>query len=833
MDDYEELDAAALALLRLHGPLSDEQWAVKMVERGHGDAHEMLELIATLESDEYGFFEDGRNIHLRTLLEGRILTHRVTDREISADIVQIGNEFTTMVGLLDAEAEQRGYTSVSSFTTPSAVFRERGVTDSGWPQEGLMLPRGTLSGFRPGDILGLTVENGQVESRRISPPLADPDIGGEILELVGDGSAYIDALVWQLMYENSWLFREVTIPVPEILEAAGLEINVDFVARTGFDFAAERKRTSVNMLGETLGLDESESTLLDAFLTLVRDADQLIGEERSQRIREAVEADTDSWARLSDPYLARAVLRVMVRMGGSVPALAAVTTGLISVVPRSARASVHWLHARAVDLIGDPVAAERSLQHAVELDPTFEAACLELAEFAFLRGDAAHGLSVLQNIGSAGGAPELRSMLEELLPREHPGLGRNDRCWCGSGRKYKVCHLGKSDATHKQRARWLYSKADQFIAPGRGEEELRELADIRTTYWTKTDDPLSQALEGDPFILDALLFEGGLFAEFVEERGPLLPPEELNLAQQWLLVERSVHEVESIASGEGVSLRDVRTGDRQFVTEIIASRELTPGQFVCARVVPVGSELQFYGGIEPVHPSQRHHLIDMLDNHVEPDDLVDFLSARFAPPTLSSREGDPIVLCEAQFELGELNGIRRKLSRAYGAADGNRWHWRDGESILGILMLDGTKLSVEAMTESRFDQIIDAVTKMHPMLSVVHETRASAADHMAEASKRAGSGRVEHDVELEQDPEIASILEVQIRKYEASWIHETIPALDGYTPTQAAADPTRRDDLIRLLDTFPETGQPGAMSPRRLREALGLDDGSAFWRAQR
>ena len=85
MNDYDELEAAALAILRLHGrPLSDEQWAEKMVEHGYGDEHEMFELIDTFESDERGFFEDGRNIHLRTLLEGRILTHRVTDEEILA-----------------------------------------------------------------------------------------------------------------------------------------------------------------------------------------------------------------------------------------------------------------------------------------------------------------------------------------------------------------------------------------------------------------------------------------------------------------------------------------------------------------------------------------------------------------------------------------------------------------------------------------------------------------------------------------------------------------------------------------------------------------------------
>ena len=26
-----------------------------------------------------------------------------------------------------------------------------------------------------------------------------------------------------------------------------------------------------------------------------------------------------------------------------------------------------------------------------------------------------------------------------------PQLGRNDRCWCGSGRKYKSCHLASDD----------------------------------------------------------------------------------------------------------------------------------------------------------------------------------------------------------------------------------------------------------------------------------------------------------------------------------------------------------------------------------------------------
>ncbi|WP_328993247.1 hypothetical protein OG394_02950 [Kribbella sp. NBC_01245] len=34
-------------------------------------------------------------------------------------------------------------------------------------------------------------------------------------------------------------------------------------------------------------------------------------------------------------------------------------------------------------------------------------------------------------------------------------------------------------------------------------------------------------------------------------------------------------------------------------------------------------------------------------------------------------------------------------------------------------------------------------------------------------------------------------------------LDESIPALAGATPRQAAGDPTRRDDLIKLLDSFP------------------------------
>ncbi len=40
------------------------------------------------------------------------------------------------------------------------------------------------------------------------------------------------------------------------------------------------------------------------------------------------------------------------------------------------------------------------------------------------------------------------------------------------------------------------------------------------------------------------------------------------------------------------------------------------------------------------------------------------------------------------------------------------------------------------------------------------------------------------------------------RQAQADWLDDNIPALGGLTPRQAAADPTRREQLERLLSEF-------------------------------
>ncbi|MDV8023783.1 hypothetical protein [Rhodococcus sp. IEGM 1330] len=194
---------------------------------------------------------------------------------------------------------------------------------------------------------------------------------------------------------------------------------------------------------------------------------------------------------------------------------------------------------------------------------------------------------------------------------------------------------------------------------------------------------------------------------------------------------------------------------------------------------------------------------------------MSFLSARLAPRRIENRDGDPVALCESVFELGEVGGLRRRLSRKFGAAGGNRWYWKVGTSILGRLTLDGTRLTVEAMSERRMDTLIDDVMTLHPDADQMSDRRSSAEEAMAETLGNGGEP-------VEMAPELIALLEEQVREYEQKWLTESIPALEGWTPRDAAADPTRRDDLIRLLDSFPDEERTGPMSMRRLRDMLDL-----------
>jgi len=315
-------------------------------------------------------------------------------------------------------------------------------------------------------------------------------------------------------------------------------------------------------------------------------------------------------------------------------------------------------------------------------------------------------------------------------------------------------------------------------------------------------------------------------------RGDLLPTDERLLAEQWLLVERSVFEITAVRPGEELTVRDLRTGDVHEVRERAGSRQLRSGQLICARVVPAGTTMQIFGGIEPIKLHERDALLDLLDSEPEPEELVAFLSRRFAPPGLVNSDGDPIVLRNVVLAPSRPESVVAALDRSYRRVDDTdepEWiHERsvDGmDRICAILRLTPEGLHIHANSDQRMEAVLSTIRAVDPGISVVSEERQPMPDvRAAERLAREGPPSSAQAVGLDRDaPEVREAVVQHIRDYEQRWLDLEIPALGGLTPRQAASDPTRREDVLQLLASFPSEDDPTMMSASRIRTALGLE----------
>jgi SEC-C motif len=249
-------------------------------------------------------------------------------------------------------------------------------------------------------------------------------------------------------------------------------------------------------------------------------------------------------------------------------------------------------------------------ERALEADAEFGPAIDRAAWYASDRGDARRAADLWRMLESPDEG-QLRAA-EDALERVPSRHGRNDPCWCGSGRKQKVCHGDDAEPIPlADRVPWLGTKAVAYLFRHGGEADL-DLFDLAIAHASEPDDieKVKSALD-DVAVADVALTELGWFEGFLRDRGPLLPDDERDLAARWLDVERSVYEVEPAGRDGAVALRDLRTGERLEVgapTPPIA-------QWVCARAVPDGAGHQLFGAVFAVEPDDVDEVVALCANH--------------------------------------------------------------------------------------------------------------------------------------------------------------------------------------------------------------------------
>ncbi len=830
-------------ILTQHGPLHKDAITRHLRDRGMDDPDSLLQWNVLEMNCPARQLVDDRWVWLPEVLAGRVFTHRVSADESAHDVLTVTPDLDPITALCEHEQYQRladGSTArVVLAGYDDELLEERDIpAEAIDPAGALLLMPGTLAKLdvAEGDTVGLRLTAEGLALDRVDVITRQTACVRLAATLDEDEPTYVDAAVWTACVADPALFTDQLPPLSEIVEDQGLAHRGEWLAPSGFDFDRWQFERRCELLAERHGLDLDDALALTSLVELYDRVSLLLIEaddaDESPAIRTADGADGvagELGAALADPLLAELLVAETVDADrGGAAALGLFAEMLEPRVPRAARVACRWLRAVALERIGDIEEAERELLAAESMDPDWPLPLIDLARIASDRGDVERGLGLLRRAGAGPDHP-LVVLLEAHRAEPRRDLGRNEPCWCGSGRKYKKCHLGREQLALAERVNWLYEKATQYVHIA-GWRDL--LAEVGYERYRHTHD-LSEALAAgmaDPLVTDVVLFEGGAFAEFLQVRGSLLPDDERLLAEQWLLVDRSVFEVEKVNPGESVTVRDVRNGDMHEVRERTASRQLKPGQLICARVVPAGDSMQFFGGAEPVALHERDALIDLLDTEPDPVELVTALSRRFAPATLTNTEGEPLVICEATVRLGDPDKIAAALDETYDRVDGEeppRWHEHVNTHgmphIRAVLVRDGDTLRVETNSAERMDRVVATLIRLDPTMHVVDDSRRPIRDAQ-EAAELAAQLPVAEDALNPDAPEVATMLDEFIREYEAKWLDEPIPALDGHTPRQAADDPTRRGDLIKLLDSFPaDDGIPGRMSTERLRSALGLE----------
>jgi SEC-C motif len=183
--------------------------------------------------------------------------------------------------------------------------------------------------------------------------------------------------------------------------------------------------------------------------------------------------------------------------------------------------------------------------------------------------------------------------------------GRNDPCYCGSGKKYKQCHLrSDAEAEREQRerieaARFLRRDLPRFAR----DERLRaDFDEGLSFYWNGYYDAenAGQMSEFEALrYLDWLVFDHKLESGeriidlYDEELGETLTPQQLALLAQWREAgAASAYELTSY-DGQELELRDVFSGETSAVFEASGRGNVEIGEIILVRLVPVFDRVEF------------------------------------------------------------------------------------------------------------------------------------------------------------------------------------------------------------------------------------------------
>ena len=821
-DSFEDLvQSAAIAELAT-GPLEILELVARLRRSGvlaHLESLDDEQLTLELDeillgSDGIWTTDDGTVASTAALLNGVNFSHRVTSSELERGVLDAIPDLSVLdfdiAGSLALESG--GELSFSFEDDPE--FNEHGffVGPPGWL--GKIRAPGTVVVSRSGTVVsihaGAELGRGDAEEEALRQAFDHEYVGGILVE---PAEILLNALC-----RNPSLFRSPIVPVSELFERAGLECRGAWVARQGESAKPPGVIYRERMLSALSEEYDFDRCCTDAF-------EEVLAEWMNFILHQTVPGD------------ARGTARALAH-GGVAPAFAEYVLGdddfgselldefathLVALGGKSP-APGHYLRALNAERNGRTTDAERELRAAIAADSGYEPALLELSWYAADRGDARQALALLRRAGVLESDPEVE-YLRSRLGVPVIGVGRNDPCPCGSGRKFKSCCINGRRQSIEQNADWLCHKIMLFSFRPQNRWRLEELLDVATDA-AGAESPAALF----PVLADLAAFDRDALGEFIAARGELLADDELGLVRAWLDTKPTLWHVVAADPGSSVELFDTQTGESVTVTDHSASQGLQVGDYVFVHIVPPGSNWLFTGEIVRVPLAHRASLLELLGASAETQDLAAWVGRVFAPIQMANYEGDDVVLCRAVLSpvTTSWEDLTDTLDRIFGEPDDGRWTEFveiNGSSVVRcFLRRELETLVVETNSVERFERILKVLREEVGDLGIIEEVRTDFSSISDLATRADASLETSTDEAL--PPEVLQAVRNLMREKEDAWLDESIPALGGFTPRQAAADPTRREDLAALLNEFDRYGavpsQAVTFDVAWLRQQLGI-----------
>lgn len=407
-------------------------------------------------------------------------------------------------------------------------------------------------------------------------------------------------------------------PLPELYAAAGLQMVDAWVLPADVDVELFRWWRERDLLGKRFDVD---TAVADVVVRLLEMADPADGEEATFT-GDAADAETVA-AVFDDERAARALAEEVTDRVLMPEDVEAVIDGIGERIDRSLPPGLVQVWARMRDLAGDAESAETAMKDLMARGCRWPSVVLTAAAYAADRSDAAAAWDLLRSAGAletdlpidAHFDPNwrvgalLKQEVEGYIHRRGPALaGRNDPCPCGSGRKYKVCHLGREIVPLEERASWLYDKARRFLRSYFPEALSAVTESLVAGFPEPPSMDFFEELEASPFVADLAMREMNLFAPFVVFRRELLPEDEAALADRWIGVERSIYALVKVGRGS-VLLHDLRSGDQLTVESVQMSGDTPQGTMLVGRPLPVGDGYRAFGGFMTVPEARAEELL--------------------------------------------------------------------------------------------------------------------------------------------------------------------------------------------------------------------------------